>query len=302
MKSIRHLRALQAFDAAASRLNISKAAEDLGVTHGAVSRQIKQLEQYLGVSLFRRLPGGVQVTTAGERLHVATQKAFTELDQGIRSTKRSSKRKSIKISLPSSLAIKWLVPKLPAFRARYPGISIYLDTDDNLVDFKVGDVDAALRFGRDVTKGLFCERLSNEGFVIVAAPSLLQEKPATPLDIAQMPLLHDKFHPHWDTWAKCAGLGELDVQSESSELPDSAVLIAAAIDGQGVILVRRILVADDLADGRLVYLSDVRLEDETPLCLVCRDGDQRSAPISILRSWLTDICSETLSPNALSPK
>ncbi len=289
MTIIRHLRALQAFDAAASRLNISKAADDLGVTHGAVSRQIKQLEQYLDVRLLRRLPGGVELTDAGSRLHLATQDSFATLQQGIGAIKRAKTRRSLTVSLSSSLAIKWLVPRLPEFRKRHPGISIRLDTDDQIIDFFDSEVDVALRYGGYPSSGLYCERLWKERLVVVAAPSLVAEGPVAADTIIQLPLLHDQFHPHWDKWATQAGIRHPDVQAKSSAFPNSAVLIAAAIDGQGAILVRQILVADDLAAGRLAYLSDVSVEDENALCFVCRDGDQRSPPVSTLRSWLTEI-------------
>ena len=290
MTNVRHLRALQAFDVAASRLNLSKAAEELGVTHGAVSRQIKQLERYLDVALLRRLPDGVQLTDAGSRLHQATQQAFGALEQGIVATRRTRKRRSVTISLSSSLAIKWLVPRLPDFRERHPGISIHLDIDDQVVDFADSDADAALRYGSNQSSELYCERLLSERLVVVAAPSLVREGLVTPESITQLPLFHDQFHPHWDTWASGTGMCDPDVQSKSSGFPDSAVLIAAAIEGQGAILVRHILVADDLEVGRLVFLSDVSVDQDRALYLVCREGDQRSQPVSALRAWLNEIC------------
>ena len=219
MTTVRYLRALQAFDVAATRLNLSKAAEDLGVTHGAVSRQIKQLEQYLGVALFGRLPGGVRLTDAGARLHLSTQQAFAALEQGIGATRRTQKRRSITISLSSSLAIKWLVPKLPEFRQRHPGISVYLDTDDQFVDFADSEVDVALRYGHDPSSELFCERLLRERLVVVAAPSLGAEGPLAPQSITQLPLLHDQFHPYWDTWAEVAGMDQPNVQIEEFCIP-----------------------------------------------------------------------------------
>ncbi|WP_422377775.1 LysR substrate-binding domain-containing protein [Roseibium sp.] len=290
MAHVRHLRALQAFNAAAERSNLSKAAEDLGVTHGAVSRQIKQLEQYLDVVLLRRLPSGVELTEAGTRLHLATRQAFGILEQGIEKTRRARKQRSIKISLSSSLAIKWLVPKLRDFRARYPGISVYLDTDDQVVDFADSDVDVALRFGSNQGRDLYCEHLMRERLVLVAAPSLVPEGAIAPASVAKLPLLHDQFHPHWDTWARAAGLHEPDVQSRSSPFPDSAVLIAAAIDGQGAALVRNILVADDIEAGRLVRLSKIGVEQDRSLLFVCRDGDEKTLPVSALRVWLTEVC------------
>lgn len=291
MSNIRHLRALQAFDAAAARLTLSKAAEDLGVTHGAVSRQIKQLEEYLGVALLRRRSSGVELTDAGARLHLATRQAFASLEDAIGAAKRARKRRSITISLSSSLAIKWLVPKLPEFRARHPGFPIYLDTDDEVVDFSDSDVDVALRYAGSQSRDLYCEHLMDERLVVAAAPALVPAGETPPAAIAELPLLHDRFHPHWDRWAKEAGLRGPSVQARSTALPDSAVLIAAAIDQQGAILVREILVADDLKAGRLVALSDARIHLGRALHLVCRKGDQHTLPISTLRSWLVDACS-----------
>ena len=193
MTDVRHLRALQAFDLAATQSNLSKAADLLGVTHGAVSRQIKQLEQYLGVSLLHRLPNGVEMTEVGAQLHVATREAFSALELGIQGIKRARHRRSVTISLSSSLAIKWLVPKLPAFRAEHPGIALYLDTDDEMVDFGQSDVDIALRYGVPNWGELYCERLMDEDLIVVGAPSLIADKtpPLTPRAITRLPLLHD---------------------------------------------------------------------------------------------------------------
>ena len=290
MTNIRHLRALQAFDVAATRKSLSKAANDLGVTHGAVSRQIKQLEHYLDVTLLHRLPGGVDLTDAGARLHLATQDAFTALEKGIAATKRTQRRRTVTISLSSSLAIKWLVPKLQDFRTRHPGISVLLDTDDHYTDFSNSDVDVALRYGSGEWHDMVCERLNDEHLIAVAAPSILPKGPASPAAIAHLPLLHDQFHPHWDTWAKAVGLAASGFQSKSAAFPDSAVLIAAALDGQGAMLVRQILVADDIKAGRLVRLSDTAIEQDKALYFICRDGDQRSPPIRALHAWLVEIC------------
>ncbi|MEM7075116.1 MAG: LysR substrate-binding domain-containing protein [Pseudomonadota bacterium] len=290
MTRVRHLRALQAFDAAVTRSSLSRAAGDLGVTHGAVSRQIRQLEQYLDVALLRRLPGGVEPTEAGARLHLSTREAFAALEQGIGATRRLRDRRSITVSVSSSLAIKWLVPRLQDFRGRHPGITVYLDTDDQVIDLARSDVDVALRYGGRDRSGLHCERLTRERLIVAAAPSVVPEGPVAPASIAALPLLHDRFHPHWNRWAQAARLDEPDLQSRSAAFPDSAVLVAAAIDGQGAILVRHILVADDIAAGRLTCLSDISLEPEQALYLVCREGDQRARPVRALRAWLGEIC------------
>ncbi len=184
------------------------------------------------------------------------------------------------------------MPKLQDFRTQHPGISVYLDTDDQYVDFAESDADVALRYGRVPSRELFCESLMSERLIVVAAPSLTPVGSISPASITRLPLLHDQFHPYWDTWAKAAGLEQPNIQSKSSAFPDSAVLIAAAIDGQGAILVRQILVTDDIEAGRLTALGDACVEQERSLHFVCQDGDQRSAPVSALRSWLIETCSQ----------
>ena len=261
MNDVRHLRALQAFDAAATHSSLSKAAEALGVTHGAVSRQLKQLELYLGVQLLHRRPSGVEKTDAGEQLHMATRQAFSALLIGVRGVKRVRNKSSVTISLSASLATKWLVPRLPAFRARHPGTALFLDTNDEVIDFTDSDVDVALRYGVPNWGGLHCERLVEEELIVVAAPSLVAKEnlPMTPSTIARLPLLYDHFNAAWDRWADAVGLARSHLGSSEIKFGDSAVLITAAIDGQGVALARRLLVGDDLDAGRIVRLDATSL-------------------------------------------
>ena len=288
MTKIRHLRALQAFDAAATQSSLSKAAETLGVTHGAVSRQIKQLETYVGVHLLHRRPKGVEKTDAGERLHRATREAFAALQTGLRSVKRAQDQRSVTISLSASLATKWLVPRLPGFRAKHPGIALYLDTNDEVIDFHDSEVDVALRYGVPNWGDLHHERLLDEELVVVASPSLIADEdlPMTPAAIARLPLLHDQFDPAWGNWAKAVGLDPSLVEGVELKYRDSAVLIAAAIDGQGVALARRLLVNDDLVAGRIVRLDTTALSLERALYFVCRTGDEDRLLIRSLRNWL----------------
>jgi len=288
MSKVPHLRALQAFDAAATSCNLSKAAEVLGVTHGAVSRQVKQLEQYLGISLLQRLPGGVEKTDAGEQLHAATRQAFAALRIGLQGVRRTQDSRSVTITLSASLATKWLVPNLPAFRKRHAGIAVFLDTNDDVIDFAESQVDAALRYGVPDWGDLYCERLAGEELIVVASPSLVAqlELPMRPADIARLPMLHDHFNPGWSAWADSVGLERDFVASREVTFADSAVLIAAAIDGQGVALARRFLVEDDLTANRLVRLDDTALSQERALYFVCRRGDQDRPAIRALRNWL----------------
>ncbi|WP_282609460.1 transcriptional regulator GcvA [Pelagibius sp. Alg239-R121] len=292
MNEVHHLRALQAFDTAATHSSLSRAAETLGVTHGAVSRQIKQLETYLGVHLLHRRPNGVEKTDAGEQLHKATRQAFAALQTGIRSVKRAQDRRAITISLSASLATKWLVPRLPAFRTKHPGIALYLDTNDEVIDFDDSDVDVALRYGVPDWPNLHYERLVDEQLVVVASPALVagEDLPMTPAAISGLPLLHDQFDPAWGKWANAVGLDQSLVEAADLKYRDSAVLITAAIDGQGVALARRLLVQDDLGAGRVVRLDTTTISPDRELYFVCRAGDEERVLIRSFRNWLLSLC------------
>ena len=291
MSEPRHLRALQAFDAAATHASLTRAAEVLGVTHGAVSRQIRQLELALGIRLLERLPHGVETTQEGARLHLATRQAFMALREGLRALGRRHDGRSVTISLATSLAIKWLVPRLPSFRARHPGIAVFLDTNDAVIDLAASDVDVALRYGVPAWDGLHVERLQAEDLIVVAAPSLVADTalPMAPEAIAALPRLDDRFTPAWDDWAEGAGLAHPHPAAAKMAFQDSAVLIAAAIDGQGVALARRLLAADDLAQGRLVRLDRTAVNLDRALYFVCRKGDEDRPVIRSLRRWLLSL-------------
>lgn len=288
---IRHLRGLQAFDAAASCANLSRAAEQLGVSHGAVSRQIKQLETYLGVPLLHRRANGVEKTQAGERLHQATRQALSALADGIRDVRLGDNQSSITISLSSSLAIKWLVPLLGSFRAAHPGLSVFLDTNDEVIDLRAGQVDVALRYGVPDWGDLYCERLTREELVVVAAPKLVEGRavPMHPQEILELPLLHDAYNPAWDRWAIACGFDPLATEPAELRFADTAVLVAAAIDGQGVALARRLLVRADLDAGRLVRLDNSVTALDHALYFVCRPGDQEKLPIRQFRNWVVSL-------------
>ena len=289
MSEIRHLRALQAFDAAATHSSISKAADVLGVTHGAVSRQVRQLEDYLGVTLLHRRATGVVKTDAGERLHAATSQAFSALEAGMRHVRRGLRDRSVTISLSTSLAIKWLVPRIPAFREQHPEIRLFLDTNDEVIDFTDSEVDVALRYGVPDWGDLYVERLIDEELVVVSSPELVanEKLPMKAASIARLPLLNDQFNPAWGEWADSVGLARSDIASTNVAFRDSAVLISAAIDGQGVALARRLLVESDLESGRLFRLDRTAISLDRALYFVCRPADRDRAAVVALRNWLS---------------
>ena len=292
IENLQHLRALQAFDETAKYASLSKAADHLHVTHGAVSRQIKLLEAYLGVTLFHRRAGGVVLTAKGTQLLQSTRPAFAILQRGVSDVKRQHARQSLKVSLPGAVALKWLVPRLPSFHAQHPGIALYLDTADTLTDFDTSEVDVALRFGVPKWDGLYARKIADEALITVASPSLagVVALPMAAKDIAGLPLLRHDYHQGWDKWAEIAGLLPEKIPHQNTiRFSESAALLEAAIDRQGVALARQLLAARDIEAGRLVRLDDVSISLDSSLYFVCRDGDQDRKEIRTFMGWLMAI-------------
>ncbi|WP_170575179.1 LysR substrate-binding domain-containing protein [Ruegeria atlantica] len=291
VENLRHLRALQAFDETATHSSLTKAADVLNVTHGAISRQIKLLELHLGVTLFHRRPNGVELTQAGERLYQSTRGAFSALQLGVSEVKRLHHRQSITVSLSTSLALKWLVPLLSSFQQEHPGIALLLDTNDAFAEFDTSEVDVALRFGQPSWDGLYHEQIRQEELVVVAAPSLVGKTrlPMRAEDVADLPLLHDAFNVGWESWAAQVGLSADRINSQRIKYVDSAVLLEAAIDGQGVALARHLLAARDLELGRLIRLDESLIPLDRGLYFVCRRGDQERVTVRIFKKWLMSL-------------
>lgn len=292
------LKSIQAFDAVARHSSFSRAADELAVTHGAVSQQVRGLEQQLGTRLFRRTAGGAELTDDGRLYFRYSREAFAALRVGTSELKRRKADKTISLSLSSSLALKWFVSRLPGFRKIHPDFSILLDTNDQLVDFKEGETDVALRFGNGDWKGLYVHRLAEEQLVPAASPRLIGGS-SLPLDseaIMKMPLLHDDYNPGWERWFEAAGAAPVPKKLGGDRFMDTGVIIAAALDGQAAVLVRSLLAADDLAAGRLVQLNDLTLTLSRSLYFVCRMGDQKRPAVRALQDWLHEELKEFRSP------
>lgn len=289
------LNALRAFEAAARHLSFSKAAEELHVTPAAVSHQVKGLEDLLGVQLFRRLTRAIRLTEAGQAALPVLREAFDRLADGVALMRAETKDKVVTVSLEPSLAAKWLVPRLDRFRMANPDIEVRVDANEKPVDFRRDDVDLAIRYGTGKYPGLEVDRLLSEEIFPVCSPSLLDgAKPlARPDDLRHHRLLHvewnqdDLMAPSWRKWLLAAGLKDIDV-ARGSVFSMMTLAIQAAIDGQGVALASSVLVADDLASGRLVVPFDLGRRDllDFAYYLVV---PKRTAPlpkVAAFKAWL----------------
>ncbi|HYW33757.1 MAG TPA: transcriptional regulator GcvA, partial [Candidatus Bathyarchaeia archaeon] len=208
------LNALRCFDIAAKHLSFTKAAAELHVTHSAVSHQIKGLEEWLGLPLFRRVNRGLVLTEAGQAYLKPIREAFERLGDATRRLRVRERSGPLTVSVMPSFAGKWLVPRLGRFRQRHPDIDVRISASSELVDFERDDVDIAVRYGRGSWPGLKVELLMHETLFVVCSPGLLEGPDAIrkPGDIARHTLLSDLDWriDVWQIWFEAAGLGAVE--------------------------------------------------------------------------------------------
>jgi LysR family glycine cleavage system transcriptional activator len=290
------LNALRAFEAAARHLSFTRAAAELNVTQTAISHQIRGLEEQLGVQLFRRLPRGLLLTEEAQRYARALRAAFEQMTAATEQLSASGAGGALNLSTVPSFAAKWLVPRLGRFRAAHPEIDLRIGTSLRLVDFAREDFDAAIRMGRGDYPGLRVDALFGEVMFPVCSPRLLAgPKPLSrPEDLRHHVLLHDvdvttsafATPPQaWRLWLERAGVQGIDVE-RGPVFEDSAMLLDAAAEGQGVALGRSALVAADLAAGRLVKPFDLSLPFALTYYLVCPEATADRPKIAAFRAWL----------------
>ena len=253
------LNALRAFEAAGRHLSISRAADELAVTPAAVSHQVKALEDFLGLALFRRLNRALMLTDAGQTILPGLRDGFDGLAQAIARLAAQRHGDTLTVSSSPSFAAKWLVPRLDRFRAAHPHIELRIDATDQIVDLIHGEADVGIRYGLGNYPGLRTEQLFDDEAIPVCAPGLREGPPALekPEDLAAHTLLHVEWDihketaPSWHMWLLAAGVSGVDA-TRGPRFNQDSMALQAAVDGQGVALVSRVLAADDLAARRLV--------------------------------------------------
>ena len=284
------LNAVRAFEAAARHLSFTKAAEELNVTQAAVSHQVKALEERLQVPLFRRLNRGLVLTGAGASYLRELEDILDRLEQATERLRTSEATGVLTVSTSTSFAAKWLVPRLQRFRERRPDIDVRIDANDALTDFRRDDVDLAIRYGRGVYPGLASALLLQDIVFPVCSPKLLEgvQPLQEPSDLKHFTLLHDQgVVEDWRTWLRTAGVKDVD-PTRGPVFSHSAMLIEAAIAGQGVALARRSMVARDLREGRLVQPFSLSLKSEFFYWVVCPEATADKPKIAEFRAWLLE--------------
>jgi len=278
--------ALRAFEAAARHLNVTRAAEEIGLTHGAVSHQIRELEARLGVRLFEREPRGLALTPAGETYRRFVEEALARLREGAAAVARQRTGRVLTVSVSPNFAHKWLVPRLGRFLDAHPDIDLRLSASVRHVDFRGGDIDVAVRHGDGHWPALDVTKLCDERLFPVCSPALAGRIDGVAA-LAGHTLLHDRDPAAWRGWL--ARFGVAAPEPPRGPVFDQASLaIDAAVAGQGVTLARSALVAFDLAAGRLVRPVAEATDAPFAYWIVCPPQTARAPAIARFRAWLLE--------------
>ena len=287
MRRLPPLNALRAFEAAARHLSFTKAADELAVTQAAISHQVKSLEDFLGTRLFNRVNRGLVLTDDGQAYWPELRDAFDGIDQATLRLRANDSSGTLTVSVLSSFAARWLVPRLGRFRELQPDIDILVAPKDEFVDFQRENVDVGIRYGRGIYPGLRTDPLLEEEIFPVCSPALRDGAVplANPLDLKKHTLLHDDGEAGWRQWLRAARVEGVDTR-RGPIFTDSSMSLQAAIEGQGVALARGALAKADLESGRLVQIFDVALIADHAYFLVCPEATAERPKVVAFREWL----------------
>ena len=254
LTSLPSLNALRAFAAVGRHLNLVEAAAELHVTPSALSHQIRTLEERLGTRLFVRGARGLALSEAGRTILPGVLDGFAMLAQSLRLLEPAADDNTLHVSMLSTFAMRWFIPRLVRFQQAHPEIEVRIATSVELVDFERGDFDCAIRFGDGKWEGLHADLLFPEKLVPVCSPSLpTKDNPlGTPADLKHHTLLHAQLRSDdWRMWLHAAGIDDADAE-QGPVFETRNFAIQAAIDGLGVAVVDPHLVAEELKSGRLI--------------------------------------------------
>lgn len=286
------LNALKAFEAAARSESFTDAATELFVTHAAISRHIRELEEYLGTDLFTRTGRGVELTEAGRQFGQRLTPLFDGLADAAREAAAVGAARTLKVSTEPSIASRWLVGRIGQFSRQHPDIELTIDPANRLVDFHVEDFDLGIRYGRGNWEDVEASKLSDVAIFPVCAPKLIAKRDTlAPADLADFTLLHENRKQWWDDWLNFAGVtGQHRGHGVTFQ---NHLAIEAAEAGQGFALGDQILCTDSLVDGWLVRPFALDIKDHGSYWVVRKKGSKESAPARAFREWLMGEMVET---------
>jgi LysR family glycine cleavage system transcriptional activator len=283
------LNALKAFEASARQLSFTRAAEELFVTQAAISHQIKSIEEFLGIKLFMRKNRALLLSEEGQAYYLDIKDVFNTINDATERLLARGDKGAITVSLQASFAIQWLVPRLNAFNTLHPDIDIRIKAVDKPESSLTEDVDVAIYYGRGHWADIHAEQLQKEYLVPVCSPLLLQgKKPLDNLeDLVKHTLLHDTSRRDWKRWFKQVGVKATNV-NHGPIFSHSAMVVQAALHGQGFALAHSFLAKPDIDAGRLICPFEEVLESKNAYYVVCRERQVDLGKIAAFRDWVLD--------------
>ncbi|MEZ8105308.1 transcriptional regulator GcvA [Vibrio clamense] len=281
------LNSLKVFEAAARHLSFTRAAEELFVTQAAVSHQIKALEEFLALKLFRRRNRSLLLTEEGQGYFLDIKDIFTSLAEATDKVLERSEKGALTISLPPSFAIQWLVPRLSDFNQQQPDIDVRIKAVDMDEGSLTDDVDVAIYYGRGNWPGLRADKLYQEFLIPLCSPSLLlSNKPLETLtDINHHTLLHDTSRKDWKSFVKQNSIEGVNV-NQGPIFSHSTMVLQAAAHGQGIALGNNVLAQPEIEAGRLIAPFDEILVSKNAFYVVCHDKQADMGRIATFRDWM----------------
>ncbi|MYM22849.1 transcriptional regulator GcvA [Duganella sp. FT135W] len=278
--------ALRAFEAAARHENFSRAAEELHLTHGAISHQVRGLEEELGRPLFVRNGRQVKITHDGLKFAQFLGKAFADISAATDAMRAASINQRLTITSIPSFAARWLAPRLGKFIELHPDIEVVLQSSGHMQDLAREGVDVGIRFGRGHYPGMVVLRLMGDVYYPVVSPHYRNgELPVQPADLARHTLLRSV--EHWTPWFNAAGL-KLPEPSGGLLFEDLSMLVRSAADGNGVALVRHVVAMQEIASGQLLRLFNIATPSPDEYYFVTPPAAASKPQVLAFRTWLLD--------------
>ena len=303
MRQLPPLNSLRAFEATARHLSFTKAADELNVTAGAISQQVKQLEEYLGVKLFLRKNRIITLTQEAQLGLPQLSDGLDKFVEGVRAIQNCYNQKPLTITLPPTFAARWLMPRLAGFQKLHPEVDVRIDATYKLVDIINDDIDAGIRFGTGDYAGLEADFLLEQEVIPVCSPALLEASSAQgkslkkPEDLSDHTLLHCDFflnstsqtQPDWDLWFAMVGVDAESIDtSRGVHFAQHDLLVQAAIEGQGVALVASISAQKAIKEGLLVQPFDSGLPLEHAYYFIYPKAKADLLRVQVFRQWLLE--------------
>jgi LysR family glycine cleavage system transcriptional activator len=285
MPNIRHMPPLgwiRVFECAARHLNFRRAADELHVTPGAVSQQIKMLEESVGLPLFERRPHAMRLTPAGERLFPVATRAVHNIYDAVRALR--SPRQVVRLTAAPTFCTRWLVPRLGSFYSQHPDIEISIDAAAGLVDLFNDPFDIAIRRVREMPSNFHVQRLFADDVVALCSPRMARLIDGDVANLKKTKLLIWSWQDYWSAWLEQAGGSRLE-DYEQAQFSHLMLALEAAQAGQGVALTSPRLVRADLENGRLVHVLGPAVPSGYDFAVVARPDAIAAPHIRAFVDW-----------------